>query len=114
MAERYIQKEVLAPEPRGQELGLYKGPSASGRRRTTSDGRAAIRLIAGATALAAKPGPQRVPQIQLWRFLGGDCSGVHMFEPLGDTEKKTGGRTMKIIWIVLAVAAVILAVISFA
>jgi len=37
-----------------------------------------------------------------------------MFEPLADTEKKTAtGRSMKIIWIVLAVAAVILAVISF-
>jgi hypothetical protein len=37
-----------------------------------------------------------------------------MFEPLGDTEKKTTGRTMKIIWIVIAVAGVVLAVISFA
>jgi len=36
-----------------------------------------------------------------------------MFEPLGDTEKKTTGRSMKIIWIVIAVVAVILAVISF-
>ena len=37
-----------------------------------------------------------------------------MFEPLADTEKKTTGPTMKIIWIVIAVAAVILVVISFA
>jgi hypothetical protein len=37
-----------------------------------------------------------------------------MFEPLGDAEKKTTGRTMRIIWIVIAVVAVILAVISFA
>lgn len=37
-----------------------------------------------------------------------------MFEPLGDTEKKTSGRTMRIIWIVIAVVAVILTVISFA
>ena len=37
-----------------------------------------------------------------------------MFEPLGDTEKKTSGRTMRIIWIVIAVVVVILAVISFA
>lgn len=37
-----------------------------------------------------------------------------MFEPLGDTEKKTTGRTMRIIWIVIAVVAVALVVISFA
>lgn len=37
-----------------------------------------------------------------------------MFELLADTEKKTTGRTMKIIWIVIAVAAVILVVSSFA
>lgn len=36
-----------------------------------------------------------------------------MFEPLGGTEKKATGSTMKIVWIVIAVAAVILAVISF-
>jgi len=36
-----------------------------------------------------------------------------MFEPLKDAEKKGSGRTMKIIWIVLAVAAVVLAVVSF-
>ena len=36
-----------------------------------------------------------------------------MFEGLGDSEKKGSGHTMKIIWIVLAVAAVILAVVSF-
>ena len=37
-----------------------------------------------------------------------------MFEPLGDTEKKTTSRTMRIIWIVIAVVAVLLVVISFA
>jgi hypothetical protein len=37
-----------------------------------------------------------------------------MFENLGDVEKKGSGRTMKIIWIVIAVAAVILAIVSFA
>ena len=37
-----------------------------------------------------------------------------MFEPLSDTEKKSSGRTMKIIWIVIAVVAVILAIVSFA
>jgi len=36
-----------------------------------------------------------------------------MFENLGDVEKKGSGHAMKIIWIVLAVAAVILAVVSF-
>jgi len=37
-----------------------------------------------------------------------------MFEPLSDLEKKSSGRTMKIIWIVIAVAVVILAIVSFA
>jgi hypothetical protein len=37
-----------------------------------------------------------------------------MFENLEDVEKKGSGRTMRIIWIVLAVAAVILAIVSFA
>ena len=39
-----------------------------------------------------------------------------MFEPLGesDSEKKTSsGRSIRVIWIVIAVAAVVLAVISF-
>jgi hypothetical protein len=36
---------------------------------------------------------------------------VDMFE---NAEKNGSGRTMKIIWIVLAVAAVILAIVSFA
>jgi hypothetical protein len=36
-----------------------------------------------------------------------------MFEPLADTEKKGTGRTMKIIWIVMAVAGVVLAAFSF-
>jgi flagellar basal body-associated protein FliL len=37
-----------------------------------------------------------------------------MFERLEDSEKQGSGRTMKIIWIVIAVAAVIFAIISFA
>jgi len=37
-----------------------------------------------------------------------------MFERLEDAEKKGSGRTMKIIWIVIAIAAVIFAIISFA
>jgi flagellar basal body-associated protein FliL len=37
-----------------------------------------------------------------------------MFENLGDVEKKGSGRAMKIIWIVIAVVAVILAIVSFA
>jgi hypothetical protein len=37
-----------------------------------------------------------------------------MFEPLGDAEKTTTGRSMRNIWIVIAVAAVILLVVSFA
>jgi flagellar basal body-associated protein FliL len=39
-----------------------------------------------------------------------------MFEPLGETEneKSTGSRrSMRVIWIVIAVAAVVLAVLSF-
>ncbi len=39
-----------------------------------------------------------------------------MFEPLGESEneKKTGSRhSMRVIWIVIAVAAVVLAVLSF-
>jgi len=36
-----------------------------------------------------------------------------MFERLEDVEKKGSGRTMKIIWIVIAVVAVILAIVSF-
>lgn len=36
-----------------------------------------------------------------------------MFESLEDVDKKSTGRSMKIIWIVIAVAAVVLAVVSF-
>jgi len=36
-----------------------------------------------------------------------------MFESLSKTEKKGSGRTMKIIWIVIVVVAVILAIVSF-
>jgi flagellar basal body-associated protein FliL len=36
-----------------------------------------------------------------------------MFESLEDVDKKSTGRTMKIIWIVIAVAVVILTVVSF-
>jgi flagellar basal body-associated protein FliL len=36
-----------------------------------------------------------------------------MFEPLEDTEKKSAGRSMKIIWIVIGVVAVVLAIVSF-
>ncbi len=36
-----------------------------------------------------------------------------MFEPLADTEKKTSGRTMKVIGIVIVVAAIALAIVSF-
>ncbi len=37
-----------------------------------------------------------------------------MFETLKDVDKQSSGRSMKIIWIVIAVAAVVLLVISFA
>jgi hypothetical protein len=37
-----------------------------------------------------------------------------MFETLEDVDKKSSGRTMKIIWIVIAIAAVILVIVSFA
>lgn len=37
-----------------------------------------------------------------------------MFEPLSGLEKKSSGRTMKIIWIVIVIVAVILAIVSFA
>jgi flagellar basal body-associated protein FliL len=37
-----------------------------------------------------------------------------MFESMEDAGKKGSGRTMKIIWILLAVVAVILAIVSFA
>jgi len=37
-----------------------------------------------------------------------------MFEPLKDAEKKGSSRTMKIIWIVIVIVAVILALVSFA
>jgi hypothetical protein len=48
------------------------------------------------------------------RFPAAIARRARMFEPLGDTEKKSiTGRSMKIIWIVLAVVAVILVVISF-
>jgi hypothetical protein len=39
---------------------------------------------------------------------------AHMFEPLSGLEKKSSGRTMKIIWIVIVIVAVILAIVSFA
>lgn len=39
---------------------------------------------------------------------------IDMFETLQDVDKKSSGRTMKIIWIVIAVAAVILVIVSFA
>ena len=38
---------------------------------------------------------------------------VDMFESLEDVDKKSSGRTMKIIWIVIAVAAVVLTLVSF-
>jgi hypothetical protein len=53
----------------------------------------------------------------VWSSSGGVPAAIarraNMFEPLKDAEKKGSGRTMKIIWIVLAVAAVVLAVVSF-
>jgi flagellar basal body-associated protein FliL len=36
-----------------------------------------------------------------------------MFEPLEKEEKQGSGRSMKIIWIVLGVAAIALALVSF-
>jgi hypothetical protein len=38
---------------------------------------------------------------------------IDMFENLEEVDKKSSGRTMKIIWIVIAVAAVVLTVVSF-
>ena len=37
-----------------------------------------------------------------------------MFETIDDTEKKTSGRTWRIIWIIIAVVTLVLVVISFA
>jgi len=37
-----------------------------------------------------------------------------MFEPLSDLDKKSSSRTMKIIWIIIVIVAVILAIVSFA
>ena len=87
-------------------MGLEKGPSASCRRRTTSDGRAAIRLIAGHAVRSQSRNRTGTFPAAIVRRAG-------MFEPLGDEEKNTTNRTMRIIWIVIAVVAVILAVISF-
>jgi hypothetical protein len=37
-----------------------------------------------------------------------------MLEPVSDLEKKSSSRTIKIIWIVIVIVAVILAIVSFA
>lgn len=112
MTGRKLRVRLLSRLPRlavvgGRGCQHHKGPSASCRRRTTSDGRAAIRLIAGNVVT-----PRR--RNRTGSVPSGDCPEGMMFEPLGDTEKKTSGRTMRIIWIVIAVVAVILTVISFA
>jgi hypothetical protein len=39
---------------------------------------------------------------------------VDMFEPLADVEKKSSGKTMRVIGIVMAALALILLVVSFA
>ena len=61
----------------------------------------------------AGAGAVREPRTHIRRFPGVEQPEGEMFEPLADTEKKSTGRSMKVIWIVIVVAAVILAVISF-
>jgi hypothetical protein len=49
-----------------------------------------------------------------FREPSGDYPGAHMFEPVSDLEKKRRSRTLKIIWIVIVIVAVIPAIVSFA
>lgn len=93
-------------------MGLKKGPTASCRRRLAADGRAAIRKI---VRYGASVSQERVGGHEL--HFGGlppaIVRRVDMFENLEDVDKKSTGRTMKIIWIVIGVAAVVLTVVSF-
>jgi hypothetical protein len=52
--------------------------------------------------------------VGLWRSRGGVARRVDMFEPLADVEKKSSGKTMRVIGIVMAALALILLVVSFA
>ena len=93
-------------------MGLEKGPPASCRRRLAADGRAAIRKVVryGASVSQEPAGGHRL------RFGGIPAADVrrdNMFETLKDVDKQSSGRSMKIIWIVIAVAAVVLTVVSF-
>ena len=49
-----------------------------------------------------------------FREPSGDYPEAHIFEPISDLEKKSSSRTLKIIWIVIVIVAVILAIVSFA
>jgi hypothetical protein len=75
-----------------------------------ADGRAAIRVIGdGAVAPRCRTRREGISPLRAAIVRRND-----MFERLEDAEKKGSGRTMKIIWIVIAIAAVIFAIISFA
>ena len=92
-------------------VGLKKGPTVPCRRRLAADGRAAIRNVVryGASVSQEPVGGHELRfgvQTAIVRR-------VDMFESLEDVDKKSTGRTMKIIWIVIAVAVVILTVVSF-
>ncbi len=56
----------------------------------------------------------RIPHGDPGRAQAAVLRRVDMFEPLADTEKKSSGRTMKVIGVVIVVAAIALAIISFA
>jgi hypothetical protein len=93
-------------------VGLEKGPPASCRRRLAADGRAAIRNV-GRYGASVSQEPAGGHELHFGGVPAAIARRVDMFETLEDVDKKSSGRTMKVIWIVVAVAAVVLAVVSF-
>jgi hypothetical protein len=95
-----------------RSVGLEKGPTALCRRRLAADGRAAIRngVRHGASVSQEPVGGH---ELHFGGVPAAIVRRVDMFESLEDVDKKSTGRTMKIIWIVIAVAAVVLTVVSF-
>jgi hypothetical protein len=65
------------------------------------------------TALPCRENPRGGHRPRFGGVPAADVRRVEMFESLKDVDKKSSGRTMQIIWIVIAVAAVVLIVISF-
>jgi hypothetical protein len=106
---------TFSPEVLGEsEARFHKGPVASCRWRIDAGGRAAIRSIAEDVGRARCRRPLENRGLICGGLVAALLRRADMFEPLADVEKKSSGKTMRVIGIVMAVLALILLVVSFA